>query len=203
MLLYQGRNILNLRNRLVYFTLINDRWHLTSRTIDSISGESSVFDGLIESDSLAADAQLRIHQDNQGEIILFDNQKSRMYSILLGDLQQQDIDTPITHSPTTGTNNTVLYIALLIVAGVILVVLVRKKSGQGIPKNSLANEYVRFRYEPTTHNLLLYKSQRTNDHKTIAIKDVTGCELLLNGKVINTVDAQSQHMFNNQIEKEY
>ena len=203
MLLYQGRNILNLRNRLVYFTLINDRWHLSSRTLDSISGESSVFDGLIEAETLTADAKLRIHQDNKGEIILFDNKNSRMYSIQLGDIPQDELDTPIANPTESGEGNYLLYLVLLVAAGLVLVVVTRKKSGKsGAPKSSLVNEYVRYRYEPTTHNLLLFKSQRKNDHKTLAIKDVTGCELLLNGKVINTLDAQSQNVFNNQIERD-
>ena len=201
MLLYQGRNILSLRNSVVYFTLINERWYLSSRALDVIDGGSSVFDGLIETQALSSDAQLNIHQDNHGEILLFDNQKSRMYALQLGHIQQMETAAPVSNTNAPETNNFVLYLSFLTVAGLVIIFAYRKKTERGSSKDSLSNEYVRYRYEPTTHNILLYRTNRKNEHSTLALKDITRCDVLLNGKVISTIDADAQHVISNQSEK--
>ena len=128
MLLYQGRSILSLRNSVVYFTLIDGQWHLTSRSLELIGGESSVFDGLIETQDLSTDAGLSIHQDQQGEIILFDHQNSRMYSLLLVYSGQEETEAPTTVIATPGPTHNWLYIVILVAVLVLLILLYRKNA---------------------------------------------------------------------------
>lgn len=201
MLLYQGRNFLSLRNKMVFFTLLDNQWYLTSLTLDPLEDESPIFEELITKEVLSSDSYLNIHQDSQGEIILFDNNKNRLYS--LQSTHEDIVKTAVSKTNTSwlGSNNNVLYTSLLVVLFSLLVFINYKNSAQKKYRRLFEKHYVRFEYEQATQTILLFRANQNSVNKTLAIDDIIRCEILLNRNIINTIDGQSNNTISNQVEK--
>jgi hypothetical protein len=56
---------------------------LSSLATTPLNDELLIFEGIISKYLLSATSDLNIYQDNKGEIILFDNNKSKMYILWL------------------------------------------------------------------------------------------------------------------------
>jgi hypothetical protein len=202
MLLYQGRNFLSLRNKMVFFTLLDNQWSLTSLALASVSNESPTFEKLIFTDALSTSSHLNIQQDNQAEIILFDNHKSRLYSLQSTNSKVAEDSVSESNTTTLKTNSFVLYISLLAVLLLFLVFINRKKAVHKLATHALDKSYVRFEYESITQTILLFRADKKKVHKTLALDNITRCEVCLNNNVIKIIDEQLQNVISNQNEAE-
>lgn len=202
MLLYQGRDFLSLRNKMVFFTLLNKQWHLTSLALEQLSNGSPIHEELFARDTLSLTSHLNIHQNIHSEIILFDNHKSRLYSLQA--IIQDPIEATVLQSSATGDDTESNYYALTFgLVAVLLSVCVfirRKKIDNKLSIRLLDKFYVRFEYNQSTHTLLLFKPNQNNGNIALALSDISCCEVILNNNVINKIDSQPDNLINNQIE---
>ena len=202
MLLYQGRNFYELRNRMVFFTLIDNQWHLTSLALESESNELPISEKVITTETISPRSELRIHHDNQNEIIIFDNRQSKLYSLQSTNTQ---IITDNISQPTTSAFDPKYYILFISLLAVLLAALFYIKRNNGIHKlatNALDKEYVRFEYVLTKDAILLFRINHKKAQQTLYLKDITRCEVLLNNNVINVIDSAPENAISNQIEAE-
>ena len=81
MLLYQGRDFYDLRSRIVFFTLIDSQWHLSSLVLESVSNELPLSEEVITTEVISPKSDLKILQDSQNEIIIFDKNQNMLYSL--------------------------------------------------------------------------------------------------------------------------
>lgn len=202
MLLYQGRSFLSLRNKMVFFSLVDKKWHLTSRALTPLSNESPILEGLIPKEPLSATSNLIIHQDNQGEILLFDDHKSRLYS--LQSTGENVIEASVSQSNTTEvkSNYNVILIILVVALLSILVFIYLKKGIRKLAMRSLYKGYVRFEYEPIAHTILLFRNDNKKARKILTLDSIIRCEVLLNNTVIRILDDQPNNAISNQNETE-
>jgi hypothetical protein len=199
-LLYQGRDFLSLRDKMVFFTLLDKKWHLTSLALAPLDNESTVFEELIATEDLSPTSQLSIHQDNKGEIILFDTHQSGLYSLQPININANEV--PVLKSNTTDVKSD-NYIWLLSTVAVLLSLLFfinRKKRGQKLASYSLHKGYTRFEYEPTTQNILLFKTNKKKVCKTLTLDEIIRCEVSLNNIVVNIFDDKPENVISNQSE---
>ena len=200
MLLYQGRNFLSLRNKMVFFKLLDNQWYLSSLALMPLNNDLPVFEKLIAREALSPNSHLNIHQDNRGEIILFDNHKSKMYSLQSTHSNETEVNiSPSNISPVSSTNY-VLYISVLAGLSIFLIFVYRKKIVQKGPISLLNKNLVRFQYQPTTQTILLFRASQKKAQKTLSIVDVLRCEILLNNNVINIINDQPDNAISNQTE---
>ena len=202
MLLYQGRNFLSLRNKMVFFTLLDNQWHLTSLSLAPINNELPKLEELNTIETLSAVSHLNIHQDSNGEIILFDNRMSRLYSLHSSNSAVVEASAPESNTTEVRSNRYFLHISLfaILLLIFIFIFLYRKNTRQQRPLLIIENDHLRLRYEPTTQTILLFKTNHKNAHKTLTIDDIISCEVLLNNNVINIVDNRPENVLSNQIE---
>ncbi|MFT6988264.1 MAG: hypothetical protein ACJASL_000226 [Paraglaciecola sp.] len=200
MLLYQGRNFLNLRNRMVFFTLLDNQWHLSSISLAPLMNESPIFKELVTKEVLSPTSHLNIHQDNLGEIILFDNHKSRMYSLQLVNSKLIEAIAPQSNTSDTGAKRYSLYISLCAALLLLLMFAYRKNINQRQPVELLEKDHLRYKYEPATQSILLFRTNNKNKHQVLSLDDIVRFEVLLNNEVINTINDQPQNALSNQDE---
>jgi hypothetical protein len=198
MLLYQGRSFLSLRNRMVFFTLLKNQWHLSSISLAPLMNESPIFEELITKEVLSPTSLLKIHQDSLGEIILFDNHNSRMYSLQLVNSKLIESNTAQSNTPETEPNRYSLYISLCTVLLLFLIFVYRKKTNPQRPVELLEKDHLRYQYEPATRSILLFRTNNKNKHKVLSLDNIVCCEVLLNNDVINIINDQPQNAFSNQ-----
>ncbi|WP_157828126.1 SHOCT domain-containing protein [Paraglaciecola sp. MB-3u-78] len=200
MLLYQGRDFMSLRDKMVFITLLDNKWHLGSLALVPLINELPIFEELLTKDVLSPTSDLNIYQDNQNEIILFDNHKSKMYSLQL--IVSKVIESVTTQSNTTaaGSNNYILHISLLTGLLLLLIFVYRKKMNNRSSDSPLDKDHLQLKYEPTTQIITLFKANQKKDYKTLTLDDIIRCEILLNKNIINTIDDQPDNALNNQIE---
>jgi LPXTG-motif cell wall-anchored protein len=202
MLLYQGRNFLNLRNKMVFFTLQDNQWHLTSLELESLNTETPIFEKVIATEGMSPRSHLTIHQDQQNEIIIFDNLQSRLYSLqsTVANVLKEDIS-----QSNTGDFETNFYVLIFILVAVLLLGLFfikRNKSVNKLAIYPLDNGYVRFEYLLSKETILLFKTSHKKAHKTLYLKDIIRCEVILNNTVIKTIDYEPDNVISNEIESD-
>jgi hypothetical protein len=195
MLLYQGRDFISLRNKLIFFTLLDKKWRLNSLALTPLNNELPMFDELLTRDFLSPTSHFNIYQDNQGQIIIFDNDKGKMYSL------QLTISEIIESSTTPAeSNNYILYISSIVGLLLLLIFVFRKKMAGDSFDSRLHKDHLRLEYEPTTQTISLLKGSQKNDYKTLTLDDIIRCEILLNNNIINTISEQPENALSNQIE---
>ncbi len=201
-LLYQGRNFPNLRNKMVFFSLLDNQWYLTSFALSPLEEESPISEKLITKELLSSNSYLNIYQDKQGEIVLFDNDKNRLYSLQSAD--KDIIKAVASQSNISGAriNHNAIYISLLVVLFSLWFFVNRKSAVQKKSRHVFEKKHVRFEYEQTTQSILLFRAKQKSADKTLSIDNIIRCEVLLNKSVINTIDGQLNNAINNQIEEQ-
>jgi hypothetical protein len=200
MLLYQGRDFMNLRDKMVFFTLLDNKWHLGSLPLAPLINELPIFEELLTTDVLLPSSLLNIYQDNQREIIFFDNHKSKMYSLQLPISKVMDSGTTKSNTTAAESNSYILHISLFLGLLLLLIFVFRKKMTNDGSYSLLDKDHLQLKYEPTTQNISLFKANQKNYSKTLALDDIIRCEILLNNNIINTIDDQPENALNNQIE---
>jgi hypothetical protein len=200
MLLYQGRDLINLRDKMVSFKRLNNKWHLSSLALTPLNDELPIFEEIISKYPLSAISDLNIYQDNKGEIILFDNNESKMYSLSLTISKAIELSSMESNTMTDESNRYVLHISLLTGLLLLLLFVYRKKRQQDKTDLLINKDNLRFEYEPTTQTIKLFKANQNKSYKTLALCDIIRCEILLNNNIINTISEQPNNALNNQIE---
>jgi hypothetical protein len=202
MLLYQGRDFISLRDKLVSFKRLNDKWHLSSIALTPLNDELPIFEEIISKYLLSATSSLNIYQDNKGEIILFDNNKSKMYSLSLTISKTIESSSMKSNAMTAESNSYVLHISLL--TGLLLLLLLlfvyRKRIQRDSSNFPIDKDNLRFEYEQTTQTIKLFKENQNKIYNSLTLFDIIRCEILLNNNIINTISEQPNNALNNQIE---
>lgn len=200
MMLYQGRDIEVLRNKMVFFTLLDNQWHVTSLALESLSNELPTFEKIINSEAISPQSDVSIHEDNQHEIIIFDRHQSKLYFLQSTNtkITSDNISQPTT--PTFGYQYYGLIISLLAVLLAALWFIKRNHGVHKLAKESLHKEYVRFEYMGPKERILLFRINHKKAHKTLSLKSLTRCEVLLNNKVVNIIDCVPENAISNQVE---
>jgi hypothetical protein len=200
MLLYQGRDFLSLRNKMVFFTFLDNQWYLTS--LAPLSIESPVYEELIARETLSANSNLNVHQDNQYEIIIFDSQQNRLYSLKSANLPVIEKSVSQPNTTPDKSNHYILWISLLVLLLSALAFITRQRKVNKLAIHSIDKDYMRFEYEPKTQNILLFGVNQKYAHKTVILDEIIRCEVLLNNNVVNVVDGQPDNAISNQNEVE-
>lgn len=201
MLLYQGRNFLNLRNKMVFFSLLEGQWHLTSLALSPLLNESPIFEQLSAKKVLSPSSSLDIHQDKEGEIILFDRHTSRLYSLQPDNLKVAETAASQSDATVAGPNNYFWYGCLLLVLLLLLLIFIkRQNTAQSRSIHLLKKDFVRFEYRPTTKTILLFRAGQKSVNTTLLVDAIIRYEVLLNNDVIYTLDGQPENAISNQIE---
>ncbi|GAC17380.1 hypothetical protein [Paraglaciecola arctica] len=202
MLLYQGRNFLNLRNKMVFFTLIDDQWYLTSRPLEPLSNESPIIEEVSATQGIILGTNVSISQNNENEIIIFDHHQNKLYS--LQSTNSQVIQTNDSGSVSSGFEATYIILFISILAVLIAVLFFTKRNNlvHKLALDPLDNKYARFEYLQTKESILLYKINQQKEHKPLNLKDIIRCEILLNSKVIAIIDSEAGNAISNLKETE-
>lgn len=201
-LLYQGRNFLALRNKIVFLTLIDNQWHLASLALTPLSDESTTFDKLVDIESLSPPSHLNIYQENQDEIILFDNNNSKMYSLQPTHSKVMEASVSQLNTTAVKSNSYVWYISLFMGSLLLVIFVYRKNTNKEDSISLLNNDHLQFQYEPTTRTVLLFKYNQKNVQKKLNLGEIIRCEVLLNNNIIKIVAPQPENALSNQNEVE-
>jgi len=200
MLLYQGRDFMSLRDKMVFFTLLDNKWHLSSLALSPLTNELPMFEELLTKNVLSPTSHLKVYQDDQSEIILFDTHKSKMYSLKLSISKVIESGTTQSNTTESESNSYILHISLLTGLLLLLIFVYRKKTKQGSSDHLLDKDHLQFKYDPTTQIITLFKANQKKDYKTLSLDDIIRCEILLNNNIINIIDDQPNNALNNQNE---
>ena len=201
MLLYQGRNFLNLRNKMIFFTLIDNQWNLASRALESLNGGSPTFEEVIATPVISPRAVLTIHQNNENEPIIFDHHQGKLYSLQLANTLVAQ--TNISQANTSDSNGKYFVVIISLLAALLGVsfFIRRNKAVSKLAVDPLDNNYVRFEYVLTNDTILLYRINHQKEFKTLSLNDIIRCEVLLNSVMITTIDGEPENVISNQIEE--
>lgn len=197
-LLYQGRSFLNLRNKMVFFTSTDNQWYLNSLGLKPLNNESPEIEEFNYEDGLLAGSHLTVLQGSEDEIILFDNHKYRIYSLQSTHVTPTKADEPQLDTRSEESKGYSFYILLLLV--LLSIFIYRKNTSKKNLKNPLEKNHIRFKYEPYSQTILLFKNEQKNVYKSLSINDVIRCEVLLNNNIIHTLDEQPRNAISNHIE---
>ena len=199
-LLYQGRDFISFRNKFIFLKRLDSKWYLSSLALAPLNNELPLFEEILFKDHLSKSSHVNIHQDSKGEIILFDNHESKIYSLKL--IIPEVIVSSATESSTIAgkSDSYILHISLLTGLSLFLIFLYRKKKEIDSPDILLDKEHLRLKYEPTTQTIRLFKGDKDKDYKTLNLGDIIRCEILLNNNIINIINDEPDKALNNQIE---
>lgn len=201
-MLYQGRNVLHLRNKMVFFSLLDNQWQLFSIGLESLNTDSPKFEVAISFEGISPSSFLTVHQDIQNEIIVFDKNQNRLYS--LQSTPEKMVKEDVSESSTAdfGAQYLVLFICLLTLLFSGLIFIYRKNSTYKLAIYPLDKGYVRFEYQLRKDTILLFKINHKKAHKTLYLKDISCCEILLNNDSISIIDDKPENTISNKIEAE-
>jgi hypothetical protein len=202
MLFYQGRNLLNLRNKMVFFTLIDNKLYLTSHELEPLSDESVTFEEVIATSGITLGSNISIGQNIENEIIIFDHHQSKLYSLQLTDSQSIQTNTAELEPSDFDSKYLILFVSISVVLVSVFFFTKRNNPVHKVAMDLLDNRYARFEYVETKESIFLYRINQQKEHKTLNLKDINRCEVLLNTKVIAIIDGESENVISNQIEEE-
>jgi hypothetical protein len=199
-LLYQGRDFIGFRNKFISFKRVDGKWYLSSLAVKPFNNELPILEEIHSKDFLSRSSHVNIHQDSNGEIILFDNHESKIYSLKV--IIPEVIVSSSTESSTIAdkSDSYILHISLLTGLSLLLIFLYYKKKKLDTPDLTLDKKHLRLKYEPTSQTISLFKGDRDKEYKTFILGDIIRCEILLNNNTIHIIDDQPDRAFNNQVE---
>jgi hypothetical protein len=209
--LYQGRNILNLRNKMVYFTLLDGGWHLSSVSLESKDDElpeteQVITTEAITSPALTTDSDLSIHNDSQNEIIIFDRHLNTLYSLQLtkpavSNTTENNNEVDILPSANNSDDSKILILGAFLIAVLISILLLFKLKNASA-KDVLNKKFVRLEYVPTKNTFELFKRNSKKPHTILQLTNISLCEILLNNEVVSSIDNEPKNVIGNQLETE-
>lgn len=201
-LLYQGREFLNLRNKMVFFNYLDNQWQLNSISLESLNTETPTVEYVIRLQGLTTNSHLTVHQNNHNEIVIFDNTQSKLYSLQATNVTSVE-EQSFEHNPSeSGSQYLILLVLLLTVSSTTLIYIYRKNSAYKRAIYPLDKGYVRFEYELRKETILLFKIKQKKAHKTLRLKEVNRCEILLNNQSIKVFDEQPSNAISNRLEED-
>lgn len=202
MLFYQGRNFLNLRNKMLFFTQTEQQLHLTSLALERVSDDTPISEEIITTEAVSTHSELNIYQGHKDEIIVFDNHNSRLYSLQSTNKKVNEASASSSSSRVSQSNYYVLFSCLLAALLILYMFIKRNKGAHKLAIQTLNKTYVRFEYDLIKQTILLFRANKGKEHQSLSIENVIRCEVLFNSKVINTFDSEPQNIISNQIDAE-
>ena len=172
MLFYQGRDFLNLRNKMVFFTLTAKQWHLSSLALDDLSHDSPTFEVIIATPEISSHAKLHVYQDQTDEIIVFDEHHSRLYSLQSTNEKANTAGASNSNLSDFESKNYVWITALVVFLLALFIFIKRKPAGHKQAINLLNKTYVRFEYDLIQQTILLFRANKSKEHQSLGIEDI-------------------------------
>ncbi|MEP1446793.1 MAG: SHOCT domain-containing protein [Paraglaciecola sp.] len=201
-ILYQGRKFLSLRNKMVFFTQHKNQWQLNSIGLDSLNIETPTIEKVIGSEQIPTNSHLIIHQNNHNEIVIFDTIQSKLYLLQPTNVTVIDEKSPEPDLQDLGSKYVILLVLLLAVLGVAFIYTFRKNAAYKRAIYPLDKGYVRFEYELRKETVHLFKIKQKKAHKTLHVKEISRCEILLNNQSIRVFDEQPGNAISNRLEED-
>ncbi|MCF2947087.1 hypothetical protein L0668_03145 [Paraglaciecola aquimarina] len=200
-LYYTGRKFLELKDKLLFVTLVDNSWHVNARSVLDINQDFSVFEVVnIEQEPLKT-ANLSLIQGKLDDIFIFDRSKSTLHRLTS---YSQVIDINETKDEKADHGNVIKYFVIVFVflPLVFFTYIYFGKTAKERAFRQYVKRVIRFKYNSNTQIVLLFKGNKKECYKQIPISDINRCEVLLNGTIIGLVDNQLKKLFSNQKEDE-
>ncbi len=207
-LMYRGRSLPLLRNKLLLLTKENQSWLINSLNIKppfnkSVNPANKVKqEWLFTEQQLTSDSELKFSLDRDGEILLLDKIGGVASHLIQENLGMESLEENRVVSndiQPESTNNSYFFYIILIAIGVVLYWL--KRNGFSA-KSIVRKQFAHIELSESKLQIGLYhRHQRTTD-TIIDLADIKSCEVKLNEHTINLISEQPGHGFNHDKEQD-
>ena len=206
-LLYRGRNLPALRNKLLLVTKQNG-----TKTIESLNFSPSVDENIsttnipqpiwrFTSQQVNHDSEIELSTDRDDEVLLLDKVKGSVFKISQAHAKPQDpIKQSIVEVESDVESFAKVYLILLalIVIGVVLYFYKKKQfSAKAIVRKQFANVEL----SESQMQIGLYHRHQKNIDTMLEVNDIISCDIKLNEQIITLINSMVGHGFDNEKEQ--
>ena len=193
---YQGRVFSSLKDKFVFLSNTNNNWQL----IATDTKKANMLDTL----SLKLSTSLDLLSDSNNELVIFDKQTGKFYSLKSSILPAQSNETkPKDGMPeprVTNLLNIIILVVTIIIVVLVMGIMLLRYNRKRIPKGILHKKFSRFELNETNKVVELYLRHEKEINCLIPIDNIKQCDLLLNGSIITTVNRTENITFNQKSE---
>ncbi|UUO23538.1 hypothetical protein FGD67_10085 [Colwellia sp. M166] len=199
--LYHGRELKNLWGKVLHLQTTADSWQLqASPLFPELSNDESYEHSPhnLGRYSMSKQAKFSLHQRHDGELLLLEHNKQRLYSIKQPEIVLNKV--MVDDVPITKTNNSSAFTFIIFTLVILMSYFYYLRKRTNKQQHLLHEQWANFDIDLEKKSLKLYKRHDKNAEKVIEISALTRSELLLNDKVISTIDVNSIQSFSNELE---
>lgn len=207
-LLYRGRNLSYLRNKLILLTKSSKEWSIESlnaNTTDNREASSENISQLewnFSEQQLALDSEGALTKNRNGEILILDKKIGNIFQISQENVNKTNLaPKKVTIVEEEDESNNLLYVVFSIVI-VIAIVLYLIKRNQVSAKAILRKQYAQIELSESKKQIGFYHRHESNVSAILDIANIDTCEILLNENTINVIDRNVNNGFDNEKEQD-
>ncbi len=207
-LMYRGRSLPFLRNKLLLLTTESHSWLINSLTIKLPFNKSMHLDNKVQQEwqftdqQLTSESELKLSLNRDGEILVLDKIEGVVSHLFQEGLSTEALEAETIASDniqSESTNNSYVFYIILIAIGIVFYWL--KRNGFSA-KSIVRKQFAHIELSESQLQIGLYhRHQRTTD-TIIDLTDIKSCEVKLNEHAVNTISQQPGHGFNHAKEQD-
>lgn len=205
---YRGRELLNLRNRLLILRKDNQLWQVESLNIKPSINQSALVENEPQQEwqfpplQLMNDSEVSFSTNRDDEVLVIDKTAGIIFQIFQ---KGSGIKTPAaqefvaTETQADATNGLFSYFVLFSVIGIVYYWLKRNRFSA---KSVVRKQFAHLELSESQLQIGLYHRHQSSTDTIIDIADITRCEAKLNEQAINIINQDANHGFNDAKEQD-
>ena len=193
---YQGRSFKNLYNKLLFLSTDEQQWLLSSFNFSTQSNSpKQTLKWQITDSELDQTSKLSLHQNLEGELIIYDQTTNALYQLyqLAPQVTDQQAGSPVPESSLLTRNKLFFIIAVTVM---FFAVALRYRRNRYSPSFSSAEQYFHLEISKSKQQIGLYRRRQTNTDTVINISDLHSSKVMLNDEQINLITNEANNVFN-------
>ena len=207
-LMYRGRGLAHLRNKLLILTNENQTWFVKSLKVKisvsaTLSPENNPeLEWQFNPQQLASENDVSFSRDFNGEVLMLDNTLGMIFQ-LPQESTAPKVPLPVSAAPTENseksTNNLFFLLFIFFVVGSILYFIIKRNTVSA--KAIVRTRFAQLELSESQQQIGLYHRHKNTPDIIIDIIDIKMCEVMLNDTTISLIDRQVGQGFDNDKEQ--
>jgi hypothetical protein len=199
-LLYRGRYLPHLRNKLLILTKVNQAWLVESLHIKpSVSSVTSIEnkpdpEWQFGPQQLANESNVSFSQDFNGEVLVLDKTVGKIFQLPQASVTMKKAIKASVAPAEKPTSGVYVLFLVLIALGVFIYFIKRNKTSA---KAIVRTQFAQLELSESQHQIGLYHRHKNSPDIIIDIVDIATCEVMLNEVSVCVINQNAGHGFDN------
>ena len=202
MLTYRGRELPQLRNKLLLLKKENQQWLVESLSIKPAVNENMNAENKSQQEwvytllQFTNDSEINLGSNRDGEILVLNKSAGAVFQIYQESVDEQVVlnqETYAIETQRSSWNGFFTYFIIVIIFGAVFYWLKRHRYSA---KSVVRKQFAHIGLSESQLQIGLYHRHQSSTDTIIDIADIVSCEVKLNEQTINVINQQDEHGFN-------